>query len=104
MKRLKPWLNKAPWWGLAILLLVLLLVAVPVLAQTGGMFDLSWSTVDGGGGASTGGIYSLNGTVGQPDAGVMTGGDLTLSSGFWMGGEVVLPPPQCELFLPLILR
>lgn len=104
MNRFIQWLKKDHWWGLVILLLVLLLSVVPALAQTGGLFDLSWNTVDGGGGASGGGTYSLYGTVGQPDAGVMTGGDFTLSGGFLMGGEVVSPPPQNELFLPLILR
>jgi hypothetical protein len=74
------------------------------MAQTGGDYDLSWNTVESGGGASTGGIYSLNGTTGQPDAGVMSGGDFSLSGGFWMGGEVILPPPYADLFLPMILR
>lgn len=32
-------------------------------------FDLTWSTIDGGGGTSTGGAYTLNATIGQPDAG-----------------------------------
>lgn len=53
-------------------------------AQT---FDLSWHTIDGGGGMfSTGGAFSLGGTIGQPDAGVvMTGGNFTLTGGFWAG-------------------
>ena len=32
-------------------------------------FDLSWHTIDGGGGYSVGGTFELNGTIGQPDAG-----------------------------------
>jgi hypothetical protein len=54
-------------------------------AQTGGTFDLSWHTVDGGGGDnSTGGTFALGGTLGQPDAGApMTGGTFTLTGGFW---------------------
>src|SRR5947209_7052483 len=35
-------------------------------------FDLTWYTVDGGGGTfstSTNGFYQLGGTIGQPDAG-----------------------------------
>ena len=51
-------------------------------AQTGGPYDLSWSTVDGGGHTfSTGGDYSLGGTIGQPDPGLLTGGDYTLGIG-----------------------
>lgn len=33
-----------------ILLAVCLLTIVPALAQTGGGYDLGWSTIDGGGG------------------------------------------------------
>ena len=52
-------------------------------AQSGGGFDLSWNTIDGGGGKSSGGVFELSGTIGQPDAGVMTGGTFTLTGGFW---------------------
>jgi len=53
-------------------------------AQTGGGYDLSWSTVDGGGATSTtGGTFELGGTIGQPDAGRQTGGAFTLDGGFW---------------------
>ncbi len=61
--------------------------------QSGGGFDLSWNTFDGGGGmSSTGGGFELGGTIGQPDANtvVMTGGDFELSGGFW---PVTLPTP-----------
>jgi hypothetical protein len=45
-------------------LVALLLVASIVLAQTGGGYDLSWSTIDGGGSTfSTGGAYGLGGTA-----------------------------------------
>ncbi len=52
-------------------------------AQSGGGFDLSWSTIDGGGGTSTGGVYSVSGTIGQPDAGIMSGGNYQIAGGFW---------------------
>ena len=53
----------------------------------GGDFDLSWHTIDGGGGgSSTGGGFELAGTIGQHDAGpAMTGGKFTLIGGFWAG-------------------
>ena len=63
----------------------MLLFTNPALSQSGGEYDLSWSTIDGGGGTSTGGNYSLSGTIGQPDAGTMTGGDYELTGGFWSG-------------------
>ena len=52
-------------------------------AAAGGDFDLSWWTVDGGGGTSSGGDFVLRGTIGQPDAGDLTGGNYTLRGGFW---------------------
>ncbi|MCH8825266.1 MAG: hypothetical protein IH984_17355 [Planctomycetes bacterium] len=52
----------------------------------GGNFDLSWHTIDGGGGTSAGGGFELSGTIGQHDAGqTMTGGSFALTGGFWAG-------------------
>jgi uncharacterized membrane protein len=86
-----------------VLACVVLLAAVPVLAQSGGGYDLSWSTVDGGGGTfSTGGGYSLGGTAGQPDAGLATGGSYTLGGGFWGGGAVTAT--DNVIYLPLVMR
>ena len=57
-------------------LFAILLLTSSVLASNG--YDLSWWTVDGGGGTfSTGGAYTLGGTIGQPDAGLLTGGTYT---------------------------
>ncbi len=64
-------------------LFILLLFSTATYAQSGGGYDLTWSTIDGGGGTSTGGIYSLTGTIGQPDAGVMAGDIYTVNGGFW---------------------
>jgi len=86
-----------------VLACVVLLAAVPVLAQSGGGYDLSWSTVDSGGGTfSSGGLYSLGGTAGQPDAGLMTGGVYALGGGFWGGGAVAAP--ENMIYLPLVMR
>src|SRR5688572_20213850 len=76
---------------LTILLATLTLLALTLsvglaYGQAGGGYDLSWSTVDGGGGTfSTGGSYSLGGTIGQHDAGSMSGGTYSLDGGFWGG-------------------
>jgi hypothetical protein len=51
-----------------------------------GEFDLTWNTIDGGGGTSAGGAFTLSGTIGQPDAQVspvMSGGSFQLTGGFW---------------------
>ena len=71
--------------GFITLLAVWLLMGVPALAMSGGDYQISWSTIDGGGGRSTGGDYALVGTIGQPDAGEMVGGDYELSGGFLAG-------------------
>jgi hypothetical protein len=57
-------------------------------AQTGGGYDLTWSTIDGGGGTSTGGGFSVSGTIGQADAvsqaAPLSGGVFELVGGFWV--------------------
>ena len=60
-----------------------LLCGADARAQSGGGFDLSWFTIDGGGGTSSGGAYTISGTIGQPDAGLLSGGPYTLLGGFW---------------------
>src|SRR2546421_3418272 len=59
--------------------------ATLTLAQS---YDLSWYTIDGGGGMnSAGGTFTLSGTIGQPDASSfstpISGGTFTLVGGFW---------------------
>ena len=81
-------------------LLVLLLASVVLAAPQ--VFDLSWWTVDSGGGTSAGGNYELDGTIGQPEAGYqMTGGNYNLEGGFWGGGET---ETHSYLYLPVISR
>jgi len=67
------------------------------LAQTGGPYDLSWNTFDGGGALSLyGGPYLLSGTTGQADAGQLAGGSYGLHGGFWYRSIALLdvdPPP-----------
>ncbi len=57
-------------------------------AQTGGDYELTWSTIDGGGGTSSGGSYELTATIGQPDAAYSSGGEYELLGGFWPGGPL----------------
>jgi hypothetical protein len=78
----------------------LLLVVGSVAAQTGGPYDLSWNTVDGGGYTfSAGGPYRLGGTIGQADTRLMFGGGYSLAGGFWSKGRVPF-----GFYLPLLLR
>jgi hypothetical protein len=67
----------------------------------GGGYDLSWWTVDGGGGNMGGGWYGLGSTIGQPDPGLLVGGDYTLGGGFWGGGASA---GEHTAYLPLVVR
>ena len=80
-----------------VALLCCLVLARAVLAQEG--YELSWWTVDGGGGVSSGGGYTLTGTIGQPDAGGLAGGGYSLPGGFW-GGLL----SRYGSYLPFLIR
>jgi hypothetical protein len=88
--------------GLALLVGVLA-NAPTATAQSGGGYDLSWSTVDGGGGQSSGGGYTLTGTAGQPDAGAQSGGGYTVAGGFWQSVTSTVAE-LIKVFLPLAVR
>ncbi|MHC4085028.1 MAG: hypothetical protein ACYSWZ_06730 [Planctomycetota bacterium] len=69
-------------------ILVALLVLGLIVSSSWGQFDLSWYTIDGGGGRSSGGPYELLFTIGQPDAAWSSGGDYELLGGFLSGGPL----------------
>ena len=85
MKRTKNRLISVKVEKTILLIMCILLFSLPVF----GDYEISWSTIDGGGARSTGGDYALVGTIGQPDAGEMAGGDYKLSGGFWPAGPVL---------------
>jgi hypothetical protein len=92
------------WLALIVVVLIASVVLVrgssPVVAQSGGGYDLTWYTIDGGGAMnSTGGSYSLSGTIGQPEAGSLSGGSYTLVGGFWGGASV-----NYKIYLPLVTK
>jgi len=63
---------------------VSMILSVP--AQGNGLYEITWHTIDGGGGTSSGGRYVLTGTIGQPDAEWSSGSKYELLGGFWAGG------------------
>jgi hypothetical protein len=88
---------------LVFILVLVLILFVSGTALAAVSYDLSWWTVDGGGGTSSGNGYTLNGSLGQPDAGtVASGGGYTLAGGFWHGG--VATPAEMKIYLPLTVR
>lgn len=58
----------------------------------GSEFDLTWFTIDSGGGTSAGGGFEVSGTIGQHEPGTAIGGAFELTGGFW-GGSAALPCP-----------
>jgi len=93
-------------------LMILLLLAGVTHAQSGGDpsavlrtgYDLTWNTVDGGGGLNSNGEYTLHGTAGQPDAGFLAEGEYILSGGFWGGSAAIAVAVEHQIYLPLVLR
>ena len=51
-------------------------------AQTNGNLDMSWHSIDGGGGAIGNGVITMTLTLGQPDAQTVSNGNLTIQGGF----------------------
>ena len=85
---------------LMVVFLVLVVASGFALAQSGGGYDLTWNTIDNGGGTIGNGGYTLNGTIGQPEASApMNYGGYTLAGGFWSTAT-----SPYHIFLPLVLR
>lgn len=74
---------------LPALLLSLLVAATCARSAAGQALNLSWRTLDAGGGVSAAGVTALQGTVGQPDAGILAGGTYAVVGGFWRGAREI---------------
>lgn len=80
-------------FGIHVSRMICLTALVLPGAAIAGTYDLTWYTIDGGGGVSAGGGFEIAGTIGQPDAGPMAGADYELVGGFWAGTISSTPPP-----------
>lgn len=79
--------NKLVW------IAVLCMAAFVVAGIYTPAFEITRSTIDGGGAMfSHGAGFELSGTIGQPDAGVLTSERFQLTGGFWFE----LPPTDCN--------
>ena len=67
---------------------IILLLLLASAANAG--YNISWHTIDGGGGQSSGGKYILTGTIGQPDAAYSESGNYELLGGFWPDASMCL--------------
>ncbi len=70
-------------------------IAAPARA---GDLDLTWNTVDGGGGDSSGGGFEVAGTIGQHDASdELAGGGWSVNGGFWAAGGAPAAPCPADV-------
>jgi hypothetical protein len=76
----------------------LALGAVALAQTSGGIYDLSWRTLNGGG-TATGGNYTVQAAIGQPLAGTSSGASFSVSSGYFGGGA-----EKYKRFLPVLAR
>ncbi len=60
------------------------------------ILDLSWRTVDAGGGASSGSGFTLEFTIGQFDAGAISGFDYEVLGGYWPGTDAASCYANCD--------
>lgn len=81
-----------------LVVMLALLFAGAVAAQTGSGFDLSWNVLAAGGGKMTGSGFTLSGTLGQTAVGPTAAGDFQANLGFWFRNLIF------KLFLPLVLK
>ncbi len=98
--------HRTRWQRFLVLtaLLTFCLFTGGVLAQTSNSYNLTWSTVDGGGAlTSTGGAYTLSSSIGQPDAGMLANDQYSIVGGFWAQSSVN-PLPQVSVYLPLVQK
>jgi len=86
---------------IGLIALMFILVTSLAVARSVDTLNLTWSTIDGGGGVSGNGDYALAGTIGQPDAGEMSEGNFTLYGGFWQDG-LVIKAPDHTIYLPFL--
>lgn len=90
---------------LFILLITSLFLALSlgvVYGQSGGGYDLSWWSIDGGGGGPIGtGGYALDSVIGQPDASApLAAGAYELTGGFLSAGAT----ESYTVYTPLIRK
>jgi hypothetical protein len=68
---------------------IVLLIGL-LVSSASGYYELTWSTIDGGGGTGSGGPYTITCTIGQPDAAWSSGGNYEVLGGFLTGGPLCM--------------
>ena len=83
-----------------------MILASVAQAQSGGGYELRWTSIDAGGGALAGGAYSLTSTIGQAEPGAtQSGGSYSLNGGVVDAGKSGdTTTGERRVYVPLILR
>ena len=82
----------------SIALLCCTLIAAGVILN--GIPAIDWWLIDAGGGSANASNVSLYASLGQPVIGVSEANNITLESGYWVGGEQT----GLRIFLPQVSR
>jgi hypothetical protein len=77
---------------------LILMAALPAMAQTGGGYDLSWNTLASGG-ATGGGVYTMDSAIGQAWVGMSNGGVYEGCAGYLCGVKT-----ERRVFLPVVSK
>ncbi len=99
-------MNRGQRWAIALTILLGILLAGTVWAQTSPNYDLSWHVMAGGGREwMSSGSHLVNSTLGQFAIGPATSSGHRLGAGYWYGiRRVAPPPPTFGLYLPLVMK
>ena len=84
-----------------LLLLLLLALTVPLLAQMSARYDQSWHVLSGGGGPRTSANYQVDDVLGQWADGRSMSGRYQVDPGFWHVGRAHWAATN---YLPLVSR
>jgi hypothetical protein len=84
-----------------LLILLVLAVAVPVLAQLSANYDAGWHVLSGGGSSRNSQHFQIDDVLGQWPDGRSTGAIYQVDPGFWHSGRV---PDGKRTYLPLISK
>ena len=73
---------KHRWFFILLAVALIAVAGTGVWAQSLGSFDLSWHTINNGGGHASSASYRLDGVLGQADSGSLTSASYQLAGGF----------------------
>lgn len=73
-----------------ILLLLILALAAPLLAQISAHYDLNWHVLSGGGGPRSSPHYQIDDVLGQWPDGRSASTNYQLDPGYWHKGRVIM--------------